>query len=131
MLQLMPRPHLPSPGQVPAWQERSLLSVRSNEDRLLQLRASCAGSACLQIFLLAILIPRLLLWFPSMHPLEPVYCWLAKLVCCRTQFRFSPSIARSQYSPIKRPLGFDSDRLSTTRRTWNSLTTLSMVSFWL
>jgi hypothetical protein len=47
---------------------------------------------------------------------------------CRTQSRFSPSIARSQYSPTSRPLGFCSDRLSTSSLTWNSLTTLSMVS---
>ena len=33
------------------------------------------------------------------------YCEAPRLVCCRTQFRFSPSIARSQYSPIKSPLG--------------------------
>ena len=45
------------------------------------------------------------------------YCEVPRLVCCRTQFRFSPSIARSQYSPIRSPLGFASERLSSNRRT--------------
>jgi len=48
--------------------------------------------------------------------------------CWSTQSRFSPSIFRSQYSPIRSPLGFSSERRSTNSLTWNSLTTLSMVS---
>jgi hypothetical protein len=34
----------------------------------------------------------------------------------------------SQYSPTNKPPGFCSDRFSTSSLTWNSLTTLSMVS---
>src|SRR5205807_9531884 len=37
--------------------------------------------------------------------------------CCRTQSLFSPSMGRSQYSPISNPLGFCSDLFSTARRT--------------
>ena len=51
-------------------------------------------------------------------------------VCCNTQSRFSPSMARSQNSPTKSPLGFDSDLFSWTNRIWNSLTIFSSVSLW-
>ena len=37
--------------------------------------------------------------------------------CCKTQSLFSPSMGRSQYSPISNPLGFCSDLFSTARRT--------------
>ena len=68
--------------------------------------------------------------FQVSNSFRPPHCGLLRPACCSTQSRFSPSIARSQYSPTSRPPGFCSDRLSTSSLTWNSLTTLSMVSLW-
>lgn len=66
--------------------------------------------------------------FHIQSPFPSAYLRLPNPACCSTQSRFSPSIARSQYSPISNPLGFCSDRFSMSSLTWNSLTTLSMVS---
>jgi hypothetical protein len=74
---------------------------------------------------------RRIVWYVGFHvsnSFRPRHCVLLRPACCSTQSRFSPSIARSQYSPTNKPPGFCSDRFSTNSLTRNSLTTLSMVS---
>src|SRR5437763_15287668 len=111
----MPLLPTPSPDQVPALR-KMIPASKENSEEVLRYCFGAGVSGPRFVLSLDLADPwLLLLCFPC--PVSFLCDYLKpRCACCSSQSRFSPSISRSQYSPTNKPLGFCSERFSTSRR---------------